>query len=111
VERPRLPEAAVTLEAHAAEAGTVASVDARAVGLAVVALGGGRMRETDEIDHAVGLTEVAGLGEHVGPGERPLALVHARTEEDAQRAATALREAYTLGEAPAPEPIVLEILR
>jgi thymidine phosphorylase len=111
VERPQLPEAAVTVEAHAPEAGTVASVDVRAVGLAVVALGGGRLRETDDVDHSVGLTEVAGLGEQVGPGAKPLALVHARSEEDAQRAAAALRDAYTLGDAPAEEPTVLEVLR
>jgi thymidine phosphorylase len=69
------------------------------------------MRETDEIDHAVGLTEVAAIGEQVGPGGRPLAVVHARTDADAERAADALREAYTLGEAPDVEPIVLEVLR
>jgi thymidine phosphorylase len=105
-----LKGAPVTLAAEPAEAGTVAAVDVRAIGLAVVALGGGRLRETDEIDHSVGLTEVAALGERVGPGERPLALVHARSEEEAERAATALREAYALGDAPPSEPIVLEAL-
>ena len=84
----------------------------RAVGLAVVALGGGRLRETDPVDHAVGLTEVAAPGERVGPGERPLALVHAASEESAERAAQALRDAYTLGEhSEADPPIVLELLR
>jgi thymidine phosphorylase len=103
--------APVTVAAAPAEAGTVAAVDVRAVGLAVVALGGGRLRETDEVDHSVGLTEVAALGEAVGPDARPLALVHARSEEDAERAAAALREAYALGDPPASEPIVLEVLR
>jgi thymidine phosphorylase len=113
LERPdeHLPSAPVTLAAEPAEAGTVSAVDVRAVGLAVVGLGGGRMRETDEIDHAVGLTDVAAIGEQVGPGGKPLALVHARTEEDARRAATALRESYTLGDSPTPEPLVLEVLR
>jgi thymidine phosphorylase len=113
LERPddHLPSAPVALAAEPAEAGTVSAVDVRAVGLAVVGLGGGRMRETDEIDHAVGLTDVAAIGEQVGPGGKPLALVHARTEEEARRAATALREAYTLGDAPTPEPLVLDVLR
>jgi thymidine phosphorylase len=113
LERPddHLPSAPIKLAAEPAEAGTVSAVDVRAVGLAVVGLGGGRMRETDEIDHAVGLTDVAAIGEQVGPGGKPLALVHARTEEDARRAATALREAYTLGASPTPEPLVLEVLR
>ena len=76
---------------EAAEAGTVAAMDVRAVGMAVVGLGGGRARETDPVDHSVGFTEVAALGERVGPGERPLAIVHARDEASAEQAADALR--------------------
>jgi thymidine phosphorylase len=114
VEAPdrHLPAAAVTVAAEPAEPGTVAGVDVRAVGLAVVALGGGRAREDDPVDHSVGLTEVAAPGEEVAPGGRPLALVHAKDEESAARAAGALNAAYEIGdrapEAPAP---VLEVLR
>ena len=49
----------------------------REVGVAVLELGGGRLREDQGIDHAVGLVDVAGLGEEVGPGGQPLAVVHA----------------------------------
>jgi thymidine phosphorylase len=114
VEAPdrHLPAAPVTLAAEPAEAGTVSSIDVRAVGLAVVTLGGGRLRETDPVDHAVGLTEVSAPGERVGPGERPLAIVHAAGQESAERAVRALRDAYSLGDAPAAEPpVVLEVLR
>jgi thymidine phosphorylase len=107
-----LPKAAVTVAAEPVEAGTVSAVDVRAVGLAVVALGGGRTREDDPVDHSVGLTEVAAPGEEVAPGGRPLALVHARDEDAARRATEALRDAYTLNdEAPKDAPPVLEILR
>jgi thymidine phosphorylase len=80
--------------------------------VAIIGLGGGRARESDEIDHAVGLTEVAAPGERVGPGERPLAMVHARDEAEAQRAIAALKAATTVGDtAPEiPDP-VLEVLR
>jgi thymidine phosphorylase len=106
-----LAEAPVTIAAEPEEAGTIARVDVRAVGLAVVALGGGRTRETDPVDHAVGLTEVAAPGEEVAPGGRPLALVHAADREAAASAVAALRGAYTLGEAgPAPHPVI-ELLR
>jgi thymidine phosphorylase len=107
-----LPAAAVKAEAEPAEPGVVERVDVRAVGLAVVALGGGRVRESDPVDHSVGLTEVAAPGERVGPGERPLAVVHAASREAAERCADALREAYVVGEAAreAPPP-VLEVLR
>jgi thymidine phosphorylase len=106
-----LAEAPVTIAAEPAEPGTVARVDVRAVGLAVVALGGGRTRETDPVDHAVGLTEVAAPGEEVAPGGRPLALVHAADQEAAESAAAALRAAYTLGDAGSPPHPVIELLR
>jgi thymidine phosphorylase len=107
-----LPAAAVKIAAEPEEAGTVRTVDVRAVGLAVVGLGGGRTREDDPVDHSVGLTEVAAPGEEVAPGGRPLAMVHAADEEAAGRAVEALREAYVLNdEAPKPPPPVLEVLR
>jgi thymidine phosphorylase len=89
-------------------AGVVTAIDVRALGIAVINLGGGRVRDTDIVDHSVGLTEVAALGERVGTGERPLALVHARDEDGAARAETAVRAAYTLGDAAPPltDPVV-----
>jgi thymidine phosphorylase len=107
-----LPRAPVTHEAAPAEAGTVTGVDVRAVGLAVVALGGGRTRETDPVDHSVGLTDVAAPGERVEPGGRPLAVVHAADDAAAERAVDALRAAYRIGDAaPVEGPAVLEALR
>jgi len=114
VEAPdrHLPKASVTVAAEPPEAGTVATVDVRAVGLAVVALGGGRTREDDPVDHSVGLTDVAAPGEEVAPGGRPLAIVHAKDEDAASRATEALRAAYQLNdEAPKDAPPVLEVLR
>ena len=55
----------------------------------------------DAIDPAVGLADVAGLGDAVGP-DRPLAGVHARSTADAQTAALAVRRAITVSEAPSP---------
>ncbi len=104
LERPAelLPTAPVARAVDAARVGSVTAIDVRAVGLAIVELGGGRVRETDAVDHAVGLTEVAGLGEAVGPGERPLAVVHARDEATAARAAAALRAAFELSDGSPP---------
>ncbi len=76
--------------------GVVARIDTRAVGMVVVALGGGRTRPQDEVDHSVGLTSLAGLGDAVG-AEQPLGMVFARTEEQARRAAALLKAAYTVG--------------
>ena len=107
-----LAPAPVVVPVWPREAGTVAAIDVRAIGIAIVTLGGGRARETDRVDHSVGLTEVTALGDRVGPGERPLATVHARDHDGALAAAEALRAAYTLGERAGEVPgPVLEILR
>jgi thymidine phosphorylase len=108
-----LPAAAVRVEVEPASPGVVSRVDVRAVGLAVVALGGGRVRESDPVDHSVGVTEVAAPGQRVGRGQRPLAVVHAADSDAAERCAGALRDAYVVGEAPKEEagPTVLEVLR
>jgi thymidine phosphorylase len=55
---------------------------------------------------------VTALGELVGPGERPLAIVNAREEASADQAAEALRRAFVLGDgAVETAPIVMEVLR
>ncbi|MBV9804581.1 MAG: thymidine phosphorylase [Solirubrobacterales bacterium] len=103
-----LPRAPVTALVEPTDAGIVSAIDVRAVGIAVVSLGGGRAREHDPVDHAVGLTEVAALGERVEPGGRPLARVHARDQESAPRAADSVRAAFTVGDSPGaiPRPVI-----
>jgi thymidine phosphorylase len=86
-----LPAAPVVRDVPGGD-GRVRAIDVRAVGLAVVELGGGRLREDAPVDHAVGLTDVAGLGE---PADT-LAVVHARDEAAADRAAARLREAFEI---------------
>jgi thymidine phosphorylase len=94
-----LPHAPIVRPILAAQDAFVTAIDTRAVGIAVIELGGGRTRADAPIDHAVGFTDVAGLGEPVGPQNRPLAVLHARTEDSAARAEERLRQAYTLGPA------------
>ena len=86
--------------------GYVTSIDTRALGLAVVALGGGRSRPQDPVDHAVGLGALLPLGAPVNPAT-PLALVHARTTGQAEAAMRNVQAAYGIGGAPAPmSPVV-----
>lgn len=82
--------------------GRVAAIDARAVGMAVVALGGGRTKTSDPIDFAVGFDTVAGLGAEVGPDRQPLAIVHARNAAMADEAERRLRAAFTVADAAPP---------
>lgn len=96
-----LPRAPLVMPVNVERAAWVAAVETRAVGLAALALGGGRTRADQSIDHSVGFSEVAGPGDPVGAG-RPLALVHARTESAAAEAVAALRSAFVLAAAPPP---------
>ncbi|MBV8848389.1 MAG: thymidine phosphorylase, partial [Methylobacteriaceae bacterium] len=72
-------------------------IDTRALGLAVIVLGGGRSAPGAAIDLIVGLSDLAGLSDEVGP-ERPLCRVHARRESDAEAASALIQRAYTIGE-------------
>jgi thymidine phosphorylase len=76
--------------------GTITGVNTRALGVAVVALGGGRMRAADAIDPAVGLQNLRTLGDSIQAGQS-LGVVHARTEVGLHSAVAAVQAAYTLG--------------
>ena len=98
VEEPwkHLQRAPLQVAIAPARDGTVSHIDTRAVGMVVVALGGGRTRPQDPVDHAVGLTALAGLGDAVG-ADRPLANVHARTQAQVDQATLLLQAAYRVG--------------
>ncbi|KVC55939.1 thymidine phosphorylase [Burkholderia ubonensis] len=93
-----LARAAVTVPAPALASGVVQRVDCRALGLVVVALGGGRTRAEDAIDYGVGLSALAELGQRVEAGE-PLGFVHARDADAAARAVAEIQRIYTVGDA------------
>ena len=76
--------------------GIVAGIDTRGVGMAVVALGGGRAAPTDTIDHSVGFDRLAGLGASIDR-TTPIARIHARDEASSTEAERRLKSAYRLG--------------
>ena len=104
----RLPAATVIREVPCPRPGFVRSIDGEALGQAVVRLGGGRLAEGDKINPSVGLSDLAGIGEDIGPGD-PLCMVHAATEAQAEAAIQAVQAAYVLGAtAPQDLPLVLK---
>ena len=92
----RLPAATVIREVPNLTTGYVRQIDGQTLGLAVVALGGGRQREGDKLNLSVGLSDLAGIGEDIGAGD-PLCMVHAATEAQAEAAIAAVQSAYHLG--------------
>ena len=93
----RTAQAPVVHEVTVDQTGFIEAVDTRALGVAVVELGGGRHQPSDRIDPAVGLDWILGRAMSVDP-ETPLARVHAATPEAAEAAAARIRAAYTIGE-------------
>lgn len=93
-----LAAAPVVNTVQAARDGFITAIDTRALGLAVVSLGGGRRRASDKIDFAVGLTDFAALSAHVKTGE-VLATVHARDARTVDEVMRAVEAAFTISDA------------
>lgn len=92
----QLPQAPYSQPLLAEQTGYVQHIQAREVGLTCVDLGGGRRKKGDPIDHRVGITVHAKVGDRVTP-DTPLCTIHATDEQSANTAATRLRAAYTIG--------------
>jgi pyrimidine-nucleoside phosphorylase len=104
VDDPRgvLPQAKLTKVLTAEQAGVVERVEPRVVGRAIIALGGGRTKVSDEIDPSVGVMM------HVRPGAKVergalLATIHSRDEATQGAAEEMLRRAIRVGETPPAE--------
>ena len=90
--------------------GFVARVNTRAIGNAIIELGGGRRKVGEPLDLSVGFKNIAPIGTRVDSAT-PLAVIHAASEADAMQAEKNLLAAYTLSEeAPASRPVIYEIL-
>ena len=101
-----LPQPMLSKAVYADRPGIVSSMDTRALGMAVVAMGGGRQRASDSIDYSVGMSDMITLGERAD-AQRPLAMVHASSEASWQQAAAAVKAAVTLSDsAPEATPVV-----
>lgn len=96
-----LPSAPVTLPVPAGRRGWLASCETRDLGMVVVELGGGRKKPSDIIDPAVGISAILPLGTEVEKGE-PIAIVHAASREEAERAVKRIQGCYGIADA-APE--------
>ncbi|MBP0602674.1 thymidine phosphorylase [Aeromonas sanarellii] len=92
-----LPKAAIVRPVYAASSGFVTAMDTRELGLAVVAMGGGRRAAGDKLDYAVGLTDFIRLGQSV-EADKPLALIHAQTEAQFAEAARMVQAAVKIGD-------------
>lgn len=86
--------------------GVVSAVPARRIGEIVARLGAGRARKGDDVDPAVGVSLEVELGDHVEAGQR-VAVVHARSADDAQRAVNAVQDAIVVNEEAAHRDVII----
>ena len=103
-----LAKAPVIRSVHAS--GIVTAIDTRAIGNAIIELGGGRRIVGEKLDLSVGFERIAAIDTKVDEAT-PLAVIHAASEADAVVAERNLRAAVTLDDTMhAERPVVLEIL-
>lgn len=109
IENPeRLPAAVHSRELRADRDGYTAAIDAREIGLAAMHLGAGRRTADDSIDHGVGITLSAKVGDPVRRGD-VLAALHFNDPKTAEGAAALAEGAYRLADRPpSPRPLILE---
>ncbi|APZ94225.1 thymidine phosphorylase [Fuerstiella marisgermanici] len=81
-------------EVSAQQAGFVSAIDTEQLGMAVIAMGGGRQKVSDTIDHAVGLEMLVRIGDEVQPGQPLVRLFCPRPAAHADN----IRKAISIGE-------------
>lgn len=105
----RLARAPIVRQLTASQGSPMPALAPRILGEAIVAMGGGRRLATDPVDPAVGLEFLCQAGQSLAVGD-PFAVVHARTEADADLAERAVRGAFAqaLASGEAPLPLLVE---
>jgi pyrimidine-nucleoside phosphorylase len=98
---PRLPQAPHHSSFEAKRDGVVRSVDPRAIGYGVIALGGGRRNMEDKIDPSVGFVITAKPGLQVAKGQT-LGTIHARSRADLDVGRATLERAIAIGDSAMP---------
>jgi pyrimidine-nucleoside phosphorylase len=104
----RLLKAPIKKPVNATGGPVVTQINTRLLGLAIVALGGGRRLANEKINPWVGLSDLKRVGTKLEPGE-PVAVIHAADASSADVAHNLVAEAYRLGEHAACPPLFEEI--
>jgi len=103
-----LESAPAIAEVHAGHEGYIAQVDTRSLGLAVVALGGGRARPDDSIDLRVGLDRIARIGTKVSKGDL-MCRIHARSQQEMEHIQESLLKAFAIApDRPEAAPLIIQ---
>ncbi|MCF6344732.1 MAG: thymidine phosphorylase [Devosiaceae bacterium] len=91
-----LPKSKIIKDVFAKKSGIISSINTKAIGMAVVVLGGGRRNPSDRIDYAVGFDNLANIGQKAD-SSTPIARIHANDETSLLEASQRIIEAYEIG--------------
>lgn len=96
-ERPDdyLPQAQIIRPVFSPEPGYVSAMQTRSIGLGIIGLKGGRTRSDQKLDYATGFSSFCQIGDYLDAG-KPIAIIHAQTEEQFEQAAAELNNAVTI---------------
>ncbi|GLX83654.1 thymidine phosphorylase [Thalassotalea eurytherma] len=92
-----MPKAEVVKDVVVTRSGVINAMQTRDVGLSVVELGGGRLSNTDRVDHSVGFDHILPVGTCVSVGD-VVAQVHAKDEASAEKASQQFLDALDVAE-------------
>ncbi len=107
IERPELlPQAPAHQDLTAPQSGTISELECLSIGRASVLIGGGRRTKEESIDHRVGITLHAQVGDPLDAGQ-PWCTLHYADEDRRDQAAAELAGALRFGEAPT-TPLIIE---
>ncbi|MBL4853508.1 MAG: thymidine phosphorylase [Robiginitomaculum sp.] len=101
------PAAPIIKDIKATKPGIVSTIDSRAIGMAVIVMGGGRKRPDDEIDTRVGFDCIAPIGTKIEKND-VLARIHGATQDQAGEAGQMFMGAYTLSDAAPENPLIIK---
>ncbi len=93
-----LDKAQVIVDFYPEKQGYISKVDARAIGIGILELGGGRTRPQDSIDYSVGLSNIAEIGDKIDKDTKPLATIHAKSKDDIQKMRKTLENAISISD-------------
>lgn len=88
-----LDDSLIKTKIVAGESGFIAEIDTLAIGNAIVAIGGGRQKADDKIDHAVGFANEVKVTNQVKTGDT-LGILHSRNQDQADSIFAELTAAY-----------------
>ena len=97
-----LPESTAVIEVCASASGYLEGWDGQLLGNIVVKLGGGRLVETDKVDHAVGFSDIVSVGTKLLKGT-PILKIHAARIDHAESAKIQVLQAMKVSDTPPKE--------